>query len=161
MLVLGLGQSGDTPAALPCILLGSRCCFLPTCFPCTGEGREGSGASSSPWAQGKAGENMEVSCWHAGCWGEDGAEHTSSESRAHTTRITPANPVTDLTYIWGRGGDMSAAADGVLKSLGSGRLRSCWPLALMRERMGCPLAEQPLQVESFLRLSGMVGILLT
>lgn len=39
---------------------------------------------------------------------------------------------------------MSVAADGVLKSLGSGSLRSCWPLALMRERMGCLLAaEQP------------------
>lgn len=54
---------------------------------------------------------------------------------------------------------MSVATDGVLKSLGSGRLRFCRPLALVRERMDCPLAvdlpvqpEQPLQVESFLRL---------
>lgn len=54
-----------------------------------------------------------MSCWHAGCWGEHGAECTSSGRHAHTTRITQANPVTDLTYIWGKGGGTSAAADGV------------------------------------------------
>lgn len=41
--------------------------------------------------------------------------------------ITLANPVSDLTYIWGKGGGMSVAADGLLKSLGSGRLCPAGP----------------------------------
>lgn len=73
----------------------------------------------------EARQSTEVSCWHAGCWGEDRAERSSSGRHAHTTRITPANPVADLTYIWGRGGSKSAAADGDLKSLGSRRLQFC------------------------------------
>lgn len=83
---------------------------------------------------------MEASHWHSGCWGEDRAERAFSGRHAHTSRNTPANPVTDLTYIWGKGGGMSVATDGVLKSLGLGRLQFCRPLALVRERMDCPLA---------------------
>lgn len=89
---------------------------------------------------GEARESMEASHWHSGCWGEDRAERAFSGRHAHTSRNTPANPVTDLTYIWGKGGGMSVATDGVLKSLGLGRLQFCRPLALVRERMDCPLA---------------------
>lgn len=118
--------------------------FFPLVLQALGRGEKDLGPLPLPGLGGEAGESVEASRWHAGCWVEDGAEHTSSGRRAHTTRITPANPVTDLTYIWGKGGGMSVAADGVLKSLGSRRLWFCWPLALMRERMGCLLAmEQP------------------
>lgn len=66
-----------------------------------------------------------MSRWHTGCWGEDGPEHTSSGRCAHTARIALANPVTDLTYIWGTGGSTSVAADGVVKRLGLARLCFC------------------------------------
>lgn len=153
-----LGRAGTLLLLSPAAFWVLGAAFFPLVFQALGRGEKDLGPLPLHGLRerlGRSGGEL------LACWGEDGAEHTSSESRAHTTRITPANPVTDLTYIWGRGGDMSAAADGVLKSLGSGRLRSCWPLALVRERMGCLLAEQPLQVESFLRLSGMGGILLT
>jgi len=118
--------------------------LFPLVFQALGKGEEDLGPLPVPGLGGEARESVEASRWHAGCWGEDEAERTSGGRCAHTAGIAPANPVTDLTYIWGKGGGTSVAADGDLESLGLATLRFCRPLALRRERTGCPLAaEQP------------------
>lgn len=99
--------------------LGAWYQFLLSCFADGGEGR------ISPGLGGEAGESMSGSQWHAECSGEAGGKPASSGSLPHITPIAPANPVTDLTYIWGQGGGTSVAADGVAKSLGSSRLLLC------------------------------------
>lgn len=122
--------------------------FFPLVLQALGRGEKDLGPLPFPGLGGESGESMETSRWHTGCWVEDGAECTSSGRCAHTTRITPANPVTDLTYIWGKGGSTSVAADGVLKSLGSGRLWFCRPLALAARWLWSRRVqpEQPLQL---------------
>lgn len=77
---VGWGCSCRAPAA-NWGLLSARCCFLPTRFAPTGEGRGGSGAFSSPWSWGERGCELSA-CWVSGRgWGRASLRRESCSRR--------------------------------------------------------------------------------
>lgn len=81
--------------------------------------------------------------WHAECRGEHGRPSLQWEMCSHHW-ITLANPVSDLTYIMGQGRWHVYGSRWSLKEPGLGEASSCWPLAILKERMGhLSAAEQP------------------